>query len=119
MNPIAWFLPVRYLRRGPRPALPRRPQQPRRLTALEERVTPAVAYAVMQGVFDVGGSLIRFDTRAPDVVQARVGFSGLDPGDTFSAIDFSSANGQLYGLATRPASGPPGTDPGSKQGRLY
>ena len=44
MNPIAWFLPVRSLRRGPRQAPARHPQQPWRLTTLEERVTPAVAF---------------------------------------------------------------------------
>ena len=62
---------------------------------LEDRLTPALAYAITDAVTP---NLISFDTAAPAAVLSSVATSGVDAGEVLVGIDFRPANGLLYGL---------------------
>src|SRR5215207_6622562 len=64
--------------------------------ALEDRVTPVVAYA-LTGVGAGTGSLLAFDTTTPSIVTTTA-ITGLSATDVLVGIDFRLTNGLLYGL---------------------
>ena len=64
----------------------------RRLEELEDRSTPAVAYALQSN------ALVPFDTSNPTAALPSIGVTGLNAGDNLVGIDFRPQNGMLYGL---------------------
>ena len=64
--------------------------------SLEDRLTPAVAYA-LSGAAPGVGTLFAFDTASPAVVTPTT-ITGINPGETLVGIDFRPQNGLLYGL---------------------
>ena len=64
--------------------------------ALEDRLTPAVAFA-LSGAAPGVGNLLAFDTASPAVVK-EVTITGVNPAETLVGIDFRPQNGLLYGL---------------------
>ncbi len=77
------------------------------LTALEDRATPAVAYAVTPD-----NALIRFNTDSPGLIQRSVPLTGLQGGDRVVGIDIRASTGQVYAVAVRDT-------PGPDEGRAY
>ena len=63
--------------------------------ALEDRVTPAVAYGL--NAVAGGGTLLAFDTANPTLVTP-VTITGVNGSETLVGIDFRPQNGLLYGL---------------------
>lgn len=67
---------------------------------LEDRVTPAIAYALN----DATSSLFSFDTANPNAaVTTGTAVTGIDGGEVLVGIDFRPANGLLYGLGVNDA----------------
>ena len=62
-----------------------------RCESLEDRVTPAVAFALS------GTNLLGFDTASPITTQTTA-ITGVASGETLVGIDFRPQNGFLYGL---------------------
>jgi hypothetical protein len=67
---------------------------------LEDRVTPAVAYALGAG----GADLLAFDTTNP-AVATTAAIAGVAAGDVLVGIDFRPQNGVLYGLGVNGTTG--------------
>jgi hypothetical protein len=64
----------------------------RGIERLEDRSTPAVAYALS------GTNLLPFDTSSPGAALPAVGITGVTAGEALVGIDFRPQNGQLYAL---------------------
>jgi hypothetical protein len=62
---------------------------------LEQRIAPAIAFAVTSA-----NALIRFDTAEPDEVITIGPITGLVGGDTIIGIDIRPATGELFGLGS-------------------
>ena len=71
--------------------------------ALEERVTPALAYA-LSGAGAGAATLLSFDTAAP-TNATPITLTGVDGSETLVGIDFRPATGQLYALGVNPDTG--------------
>ena len=71
--------------------------------ALEERVTPALAYA-LSGVSAGAATLLSFDTAAPTATTS-ITLTGVDGSEALVGIDFRPATGQLYALGVNPDTG--------------
>ena len=65
------------------------------VVALEDRVVPATAFALLPS-----NSLISFSTENPGAINPPVAVTNLGAGENLVGIDFRPQNGQLYGLAT-------------------
>src|SRR5262245_22952657 len=63
--------------------------------ALEDRVTPVLAYALS------GTNLLSFDTATPTLTTS-ITINGVTAGETLVGIDFRPQNGLLYGLGVNP-----------------
>ncbi len=72
--------------------MPHRPTRAPRLEPLEDRRTPAFAYALADG------RLVSFDTAAPAVTSPPVAITGLPAGESLRDIDVRPADGRLYAL---------------------
>lgn len=59
--------------------------------ALEDRLTPVVAYGLS------GSNLLAFDTATPTMTTTTA-ITGITAGETLVGVDFRPQNGQLYGL---------------------
>ena len=78
----------------------RKPDARLRCETLEDRITPATAFALIPTT----NSLISFDTANAALVNPPLAVSGLGTGENLVGIDFRPQNGMLYGLATAPSS---------------
>lgn len=70
----------------------------------------------LRGIYaiTVSGRLLRFRRETPGTLELNVPISGLQPGESLTAIDFRPATGELYGLGKIPI-----TMGSSPQVRLY
>src|SRR5690242_2401467 len=66
------------------------------LLCLEDRLAPAVAYALS------GLNLLSFDTASPTVTSSTA-ITGVSGTETLVGIDFRTHNGMLYGLGVNAA----------------
>ena len=73
----------------------RRPPALGPVAALEDRVVPATAFALLPS-----NSLVSFSTDNPGAVTPPVAVTNLGAGENLVGIDFRPQNGHLYGLAT-------------------
>src|SRR5262245_6767471 len=92
--PLSWYRGHPPLKAGPA----RRACRPS-LQVLEDRCTPATAFALS------GNNLLAFDTANPSAALAPISISGLNVGDTLVGIDFRPQNGHLYGLGFNSGAG--------------
>ena len=69
-----------------------------RCETLEDRLTPATAFALITTT----NSLISFDTANAAIVNPPLAITGQAANESFVGIDFRPQNGLLYGLATSP-----------------
>jgi hypothetical protein len=76
--------------------------------ALEDRVTPVLAYA-LSGASAGAATLLSFDTAHP-TTTTPIAVTGIDGSEALVGIDFRPATGQLYAL---------GVNPGTGNGTLY
>src|SRR5262249_4015441 len=67
---------------------------------LEDRVTPALAYA-LTGAAPGAGTLLAFDTATP-AATTSLAIAGITGGETLVGIDYRPLNGVLYGLGVNP-----------------
>jgi hypothetical protein len=71
----------------------------RQLEQLEDRSTPAVAYALQSN------ALVAFDTSNPAAALPSIAITNIAAGQTLVGIDFRPQNGMLYGLGYNSGAG--------------